>query len=176
MKGELKFTTRVDRGLIASEAMRQAIYDIFVDLLLDLADELQKGSYVGASKAKGRDSLQEGWDVIAPRKESVGFNIKSSVVNRTPAALYRIVGRDAGKFPPVQPIRDWVEVVLGESDPKRIKAIAFLIGKKIAERGTQRYRGRTNYAGLNADGTVKQDSIIKEYEQLIIQTLRDVGR
>ncbi len=46
-------------------------------------------------------------------------------------------------FPPVEPLRDWVEKKLGV-DPSRSGQVAFLIARKIAKRGTKgaRYAGR----------------------------------
>lgn len=171
IKGEIKLKVTVNRGAIAKKIVREHLYDIFVDLLFDLADDLQRGSYVGASKAFGKPSLKEGWDIIAPRKSSVGFDISASVVNRTPAALNRVVGRGSGKFPPVAPIREWVQEVIGEKDPQKIKRIAFLVGRKIAQEGTDRFRSKSNYAGLNVDGTAKSGSIFKEYERIIKEVL-----
>jgi hypothetical protein len=173
-KADLRLKVTTNPGLIKSDILKRELYDIFVDLLLDLASELESGSYVGASKRKGKPSLAEGWDIIAPKKSSIGFEIGASIVNRTPAALYRVVGRSEGKFPPLEPLRDWVEVKLGETDPKRIRAIAFLIGRKIANQGTNRFNQKKNYIGLNADGTLTQDSIVLEYQRLIEEALKRI--
>lgn len=173
-KADLRLKVATNPGLIKSDILKRELYDIFIDLLLDLASELESGSYVGASKRKNKPSLAEGWDLIAPRKSTIGFEIGASIVNRTPAALYRVVGRGEGKFPPLEPLREWVEVKLGETDPKRIRAIAFLIGRKIATQGTNRFSQKRNYIGLNADGTLTQDSIVLEYQKLIENTLKRI--
>jgi hypothetical protein len=173
-KADLRLKVTTNPGLIKSDILKRELYDIFIDLLLDLASELESGSYVGASKRKGKPSLAEGWDIIAPKKSTIGFEIGASIVNRTPAALYRVVGRGEGKFPPLEPLREWVEVKLGESDPQRIRAIAFLIGRKIANQGTNRFNQKRNYIGLNIDGTLTQDSIVREYQRLIEDTLKRI--
>jgi hypothetical protein len=173
-RADLRLNVTTNPGLIRSDVLRRELYDIFVDLLLDLASKLESGSYVGASKKKGKASLAEGWDIIAPRKSTIGFEIGASIVNRTPAALYRVVGRSEGKFPPLEPLREWVEVRLGESDPKKIRAIAFLIGRRIANQGTNRFNQKQNYIGLNADGSLTQDSIVLEYQRLIEDALRRI--
>jgi len=174
LKADLRLKITTNPGLIKSDILRRELYDIFIDLLLDLASELEGGSYVGASKKKGKASLAEGWDIIAPRKSTIGFEIGASIVNRTPAALYRVVGRGEGKFPPLEPLREWVEVKLGETDPKKIRAIAFLIGRKIANQGTNRFNQKRNYIGLNIDGTLTQDSIVREYQRLIEDALKRI--
>ena len=173
-KADLRLKVTTNPGLIKSDILKRELYDIFIDLLLDLASELESGSYIGASKKKGKASLAEGWDIIAPRKGTIGFEIGASIVNRTPNALYRVVGRGEGKFPPLEPLREWVEVKLGESDPKRVRAIAYLIGRKIANQGTNRFSQNQNYIGLNADGTLTQGSIVLEYQTLIEDALKRI--
>ncbi len=173
-KADLRLKIATNPGLIKSDALKRELYDIFIDLLLDLASELETGSYVGASKRKGQPSLAEGWDIIAPRKSTLGFEIAAAIVNRSPSALYRVVGRGEGKFPPLEPLRDWVKIKLGETDPKRIRAIAFLIGRKIANQGTNRFAQKKNYIGLNTDGTLTQGSIVEEYQRLIEEALKRI--
>ena len=47
-------------------------------------------------------------------------------------------GRRAGKYPPVQPIRDWVKKKGIASDEKGIKSAGFLISRKIKEKGIKK--------------------------------------
>ena len=44
-------------------------------------------------------------------------------------------GRRAGKFPPLQPMEDWVKKRGLADDPKEIKQVAFLVSRKIARNG-----------------------------------------
>lgn len=51
-------------------------------------------------------------------------------------------GRRPGKrFPPVFAIQLWVKRVLGISDEKEIRSVAFLVGRKIARHGSDRHKG-----------------------------------
>ena len=45
-------------------------------------------------------------------------------------------GRQPGRFPPSGPIMLWVKRKLGVANPKEIKAVAFLVARKIARKGT----------------------------------------
>lgn len=45
-------------------------------------------------------------------------------------------GRRPGKFPPIDPIRKWVRRVLGITGAAQIRSVAYLVGRKIAQRGT----------------------------------------
>lgn len=48
------------------------------------------------------------------------------------------MGRRPGqKMPPVAPIELWVRSILGETDPKKARQIAFAIAVKIAKKGTE---------------------------------------
>lgn len=52
-------------------------------------------------------------------------------------------GRSPGKFPPVQNIQEWVRSQLGISDEKEVKQVAFLVGRKIANEGTDIFRNKS---------------------------------
>lgn len=54
-----------------------------------------------------------------------------------PEELYYIEeGRGSGKFPPTPKIEDWVKRKI-TTDLPRVKELTFLIGRKIAEEGTE---------------------------------------
>ena len=46
-------------------------------------------------------------------------------------------GRKAGGFPPLAPLETWIKKKGIETDPKKIKSTAFLIGRSIAKNGTK---------------------------------------
>jgi hypothetical protein len=50
---------------------------------------------------------------------------------------YLEFGRKAGGFPPLAPLETWIKKKGIESDPKKIKSAAFLIGRSIAKNGTK---------------------------------------
>ena len=52
-------------------------------------------------------------------------------------------GRRPGKFPPVNVMRDYVRSKLGISEEKQVNSIAFLIGRKIKEQGTNIFKDKS---------------------------------
>jgi len=50
---------------------------------------------------------------------------------------YLEYGRKAGGFPPLAPLETWIKKKGIETDPKKIKSVAFLIGRSIAANGTK---------------------------------------
>ena len=53
-------------------------------------------------------------------------------------AKYIEFGRRAGKRPPLQPLEDWVKKKGIESDPKKIKGVAFVVARKIGNVGIKK--------------------------------------
>jgi len=62
-------------------------------------------------------------------------------------------GRRPGKFPPVTNIRDWVRSKLGIEENK-VNSIAYLIGRKIANDGTEVYKDISK--GIELDKLVSE--------------------
>lgn len=71
-------------------------------------------------------------------------------------------GRAGGKYPPVQSIRDWVRQKMGITDEQENKQVAFLIGRKIANEGTEIFNDKTK--GIQLELLVEQmlNELIKE--------------
>ena len=63
-------------------------------------------------------------------------NIGEVIVNAAYGG-YVEFGRKAGGFPPLAPLETWVKKKGIETDPKKIKSVAFLIGRSIAKNGTK---------------------------------------
>lgn len=53
-----------------------------------------------------------------------------------------VTGRRGGKAPPSEKIKEWVRIKLGIKDEKQVKSVAFLITRKIAEKGTDIFTGK----------------------------------
>ncbi len=66
-------------------------------------------------------------------------------------------GRAPGKFPPVQPIRDWVRNKLGVED-SQVNSVSYLVGRKIANEGTEIFKD--NSKGIRLDELV--DNMLDE--------------
>jgi hypothetical protein len=111
--------------------------------ILDIAEQYQRDSPVGATGL-----LKSSWDV-----EVFGDNnsITGIISNTATSSKYRGLGRDKGGFPPLSPLVQWVKAKI-EPDEKKAKAIAFLIGRKIANEGTDRYKKNENPFMLERTG------------------------
>lgn len=97
------------------------------------------------------DTAQRGWaealnitdteEIVASQLYRDGFKVVpqpqgAALVNDAPHALIVEWGRRPGaRWPPVDAIRAWVELKLGKTG-READAAAFLIGRKIHERGT----------------------------------------
>ena len=68
------------------------------------------------------------------------------------AIIYLDKGRGPGNFPPVANIRDWVREKLGIKT-KQVDRIAYLVGRKIANEGTEIYKNTA--LGLKLDELVE---------------------
>lgn len=81
--------------------------------------------------------------------------------------FYLDKGRGPGKFPPVQNIRDWVRSKLGISDEKEINSVAFLVGRKISETGTEIFKD--NSKGIELDKMIDEtlEEIYKELPEVL---------
>lgn len=66
----------------------------------------------------------------------------------------QITGRRPGKFPPIQPIMDWIESKGLDLEGITKKSLAFIIARKIARKGTDIYQGKRD--GIDLKGIVKK--------------------
>lgn len=111
--------------------------------LLEMAEYLQRNSPRGVSPVL--QSLKGSWDVIPSRKVRNFSEYTGSIVNTSENGIFRLEGRGPGKFPPYQPgtpLSDWA-VSVGIP--------AFLVARKIAREGTERWKenGKLGYTGLD---------------------------
>lgn len=97
-----------------------------------------------------------------------GFRVESSA---TQGALYGVsyfkylvTGRGPGKFPPVDKLREWVRVTgMATSAGISENSLAYLIGRKIANEGTDIFQGKR--PGIDFDGIV--DKNFEEFRERI---------
>lgn len=113
------------------------------DALLNGAFFFQENTPIGASKR-----LKQGWDIIPCVFRRGEF--EGRIVNNAPYALYGIIGRGPGKFPPFGPNSDLYKWALFKG------FVPFLVAKKIAEFGTQRWISQENWVGFDRKGEVVQ--------------------
>ncbi len=148
IKGDLRLKVNVNPGYIADRILKSKVYDTYTDCLLELAQEFQENSPVGAS-----GQLKASWDVQnTPKRVAWGFEVKSNIVNTSERAINRIGGRAPGAPPPVTPLQEWVIAKGIESNPKKARGIAFAIRRKIMNEGTERYKKRENWVGIDNKG------------------------
>jgi hypothetical protein len=64
-------------------------------------------------------------------------NLVGRVFDNVPYAMAVEHGRKPGKQPPTQSLMLWVRRKLGISDEKQARSVAFLVARKIGQRGTK---------------------------------------
>ncbi len=168
MESVLKLKVKANPGYIASEVMKRKLYDVYIDALLDAADEFQQNSPVGAT-----GELKSSWDVTRPKKQAVTFQIDASITNTSERAGNRIAGRAPGAAPPIEPLQDWVIAKGIATEPKRARAISFAIARKIAREGTQRHKAGDNWVGIRSDGTRIDNGRLEQIEKAIADKIID---
>lgn len=99
--------------------------------------------------------LQREWQERLPRASGLTAQSITSDVASTPAGVLGLVASSQPSavfvelgtkphMPPVAAMVPWVKAVLGITEPKEVKRVAFLVARKIAREGTpaQRPMGR----------------------------------
>lgn len=95
--------------------------------------------------------LQREWQDNLPRVSGLTAKSITSDVASTPAGVLGIVGSSQPSalfvelgtkphMPPVASMVPWVKAVLGITEPKQVKRVAFLVARKIAVHGTPAQR------------------------------------
>lgn len=113
------------------------------DALLEMAQYLQESSPRGISPPG--ESLKGGWDIVPARKVRGLMTYEGAVVNLTPNAYNRLRGRGPGRFPPFQkgsPLEQWA---------KAHGIPAFLVARKIAREGTDRWKRGSRSGRMELD-------------------------
>ena len=168
IKGNLKLKVNVNPGYLSDRLLKSKVYDAYTDALLNLTQEFQENSPVGATR-----QLKESWDVQnTPKRVAWGFEIKSNIVNTSEAARNRIGGRAPGAPPPVQPLQDWVIAKGIERNPKKARGVAFAIRRKIMNEGTERYKKRENWVGIDNKGKRIPGGRLEQAEKEIAAKLK----
>ena len=91
--------------------------------------------------------VQREWQENLPRVSGLTARSITSDVASTPAGVLGVVSSSQPNalflelgtrphMPPVAAIEPWVKAVLGISEPKGVKRVAFLVARKIAREGT----------------------------------------
>lgn len=82
---------------------------------------VNSGAYVGslATEVRGR-----------------ALNLRGTLAPTVAHGIYVEHGRGPGKFPPRAPIELWVRRKMGVADDAEVRAVAFLVARAIARRGT----------------------------------------
>ena len=102
------------------------------DALIEMAQYLQENSPRGVSPIN--ESLKGSWDVIPARKLRGIMTYEGSVVNLAERAINRLEGRGPGKFPPFGKGSNLEKWATSKGIP------AFLVARKIAREGTERWK------------------------------------
>lgn len=170
MKADLRLKVNVNPGYLVDRILKSKVYDTYTDCLLELAQEFQENSPVGAS-----GQLKASWDVQnIPKRVAWGFEVKSNIVNTSDRAINRIGGRPSGAPPPVAPLQDWVIAKGIESNPKKARGVAFAIRRKIMNEGTERYKRKENWVGIDHKGKRIPGGRLEQAEKEIANKLQSL--
>jgi hypothetical protein len=105
------------------------------------------GVATGANQARANTpigvagNLRNSWIQTSARFANDEYS--ASIFNRSDYAVYGIMGRGPGKFPPFGP-----NTPLAAWASKR-GIVPFLVARSIAKKGTQRWRDKTNWVGFS---------------------------
>lgn len=127
-----------------------------------LLDEVRK-AYIKDQESKG---------IVSSGKSAKSLRIVSGETSGTlfgSAYFFQQVnGRKPGKFPPVSAIIDWIrEKGIKATDiPER--SLAFIIARKIAEKGTDIYQGKR--PGIDVDEKIKE--LVKQFRESVAKDMR----
>lgn len=97
--------------------------EIMIDALVEKYDEL--GMRDTGEWARELEGVVEG---------------DKAIIKGLPYTEQLVDGREPGKAPPVQAMRNWVQSKLGISGEQNINRVAYLVGQKIAKEGTNIYQ------------------------------------
>lgn len=157
---------RTDLDSLKTE-FRTAVNAVLNQHTNDAVEELRSQS------PKGVDSeLANSWEAIAARRQTVTFDTEYKVINTDPDAFNKLFGRNAGKFPPVEPLERWVIHVL-QPKVSEIRKTTFLVRRKIARKGTERSQ-QTVVLGFRRDMTYEPGSIVDKMQQKIEADLKKI--
>ncbi|MEM1426265.1 MAG: HK97 gp10 family phage protein [Cyanobacteria bacterium P01_H01_bin.130] len=141
-------------GAVQKDVAKQ-VRDRILDAGLELAEELQRNSPVGATGA-----LRRGWSVTQPRKSTAGFSVGMSIVNETPDALQRIAGSPPGTNADLKSLTQWVKAK-GIARGTAARWVAVRIRRNIYERGTGRWRdGGNQQLGIGRRGEALKGGVV----------------
>lgn len=113
----------------APEAGRRALMAGIEEASMLLQREAQELTPVGASGLLRQSILAQRPSIVG---EGVIGMVKTAIAHGVPVEL-----GTRPHFPPLQPLIDWVKARLDIQKPSEQRSVAFLIGRKIARKGTQ---------------------------------------
>lgn len=105
---------------------------------------------------------------------SDSLDVKNNTLFGSEVILYLDQGRKPGKHPPPQNIVEWVRSKLGINDLKKSRQIAYLVGRKISEKGTEIYRNKRKGLQLEDKINTTIDNIYKEIPDYVIGEIRTI--
>ena len=95
-----------------------------------------------AIATKGMDNSGQAWESLS---------VEGNTLFGADYIYYLDKGRGPGKFPPPKNIVEWVRAKLG-LEGSEAKQVAYVIGKKISEQGTEIFRNTGK--GINLDALI----------------------
>jgi hypothetical protein len=137
----VKITESIDFDGILNKSINRAYRNALDLALTEYTDWLQRNSPRGVSPTS--ESLAGGWDIEFSQKARNQLFAEGAIVNRSEASYFRIVGRAPGRFPPFHQGSALERWAAATGIP------AYLVARKIARLGTERWRSGNNILGLD---------------------------
>lgn len=120
------------------------------------------GDYYLKSPIGATGELKTGWHHKVTESKN---DIKGVIYNTADNSRYRALGRKPGKQPPPGALDAWIIKKGLATSQSRVKAISYLIGRKIARKGTKRWQENSNPFKVTREGIMKPE-LKQEFIQL----------
>lgn len=155
--------------IVITKVINPPVFDVLLNkvfrestdaALLEMAQYLQENSPRGVSPIQ--KSLKGSWDIVPTRKIRNFPRYEGSITNIAENAIYRFNGRGPGRFPPFGPGSPLAQWAAAKGIP------AFLVARKIAREGTERWKQGSRRPTLGLD---RESKLAIEAEKIFVQTL-----
>ena len=161
----VRISESIDFDNILNKTINKQYRDALDTALTEYTDWLQRNSPRGVSPAS--ESLAGGWDIEFSQKARNQLFAEGAIVNRSEASYFRIVGRGPGRFPPFHQGSALERWAAATGIP------AYLVARKIAQQGTDRWRSGKNILGIDPrSGAIDPNNEgVKLFERILEQEM-----
>lgn len=161
----VRISESIDFDNILNKTINKQYRDALDIALTEYTDWLQRNSPRGVSPVG--ESLAGSWDIEFSQKARNQLFAEGAIVNRSEASYFRIVGRGPGRFPPFHQGSALERWAAATGIP------AYLVARKIAQQGTDRWRSGKNILGIDPrSGAIDPNNEgVKLFERILEQEM-----